>query len=119
MRWSDTTDMLAATCDGSLHAWYYPDAFYVDPDLAPRTKLVKHAGQGVDFGKSPRIVAFDGARCTVRRVDGARIACSVSAHAGSYKHVLANQWDRAIVFAVSSRMTRCLPRGDGRGEQGT
>ena len=112
VRWSDTTDMLAATCDGSLHAWYYPDAFYVDPDLAPRTKLVKHAGQGVDFGKSPRIVAFDGARCTVRRVDGARIACSVSAHAPVlYRHVLANQWDRAIRlcrFVKDDSMWACL-----------
>ena len=59
-------DMLAAMCDGTLHAWYYPDAFYVDPDLAPRTKLVKHAGKPASTLASPRASSRStarGARC--------------------------------------------------------
>ena len=48
----------------------------------------------------------------MRRVDGARIACSVSAHAPVlYKHVLANQWDRAIRlcrFVKDDSMWACL-----------
>ena len=40
-RWSASSDMLAATADEKLAVWYYPDAAFVDGDLAARTKLVR------------------------------------------------------------------------------
>ena len=108
VRWSDTTDMLAAVVDGRLQVWYYPNAVYVDADLAPRTKLMRDG----DLGKSAKIVSFDGARCTVRRMDGARISCSVSAHVPVlYRHVLSGQWDAAIRlcrFVKDDSMWACL-----------
>mmetsp|Transcript_45447 Transcript_45447/g.72922 ORF Transcript_45447/g.72922 Transcript_45447/m.72922 type:complete len:761 (-) Transcript_45447:178-2460(-) len=93
VQWNDTTDMLAAMIDQRLVVWYYPNVVYVDRDLLPVTKHVKDGG----FGKAPQLTYFNGARCTVRRIDGALISASVSAHVPLlYQHVLSNQWDRAI-----------------------
>lgn len=107
-RWSASSDMLAATADEKLAVWYYPDAAFVDRDLAARTKLVREG----DFGKASRLTYFDGKRAAVRRVDGAVIHVGVSAHVPTlYQHVLANQWDRAIRlcrFVKDDAMWSCL-----------
>lgn len=107
-RWNDTTDMLAAMIDQRLVVWYYPNVVYADKDLTAATKLTKDGG----FGKVPQLTYFNGARCTVRRIDGALIAASASAHVPLlYQHVLSNQWDRAIRlcrFARDNALWACL-----------
>eukprot|EP00227_Mantoniella_beaufortii_P020105 CAMPEP_0197575096 /NCGR_PEP_ID=MMETSP1326-20131121/609_1 /TAXON_ID=1155430 /ORGANISM="Genus nov. species nov., Strain RCC2288" /LENGTH=759 /DNA_ID=CAMNT_0043137801 /DNA_START=154 /DNA_END=2433 /DNA_ORIENTATION=+ len=107
-RWNDTTDMLAAMVDQRLVVWYYPNVVYVDKDLTALTKFVKDGG----FGKVPQLTYFNGARCTVRRIDGARIAASASPHIPLlYEHMLSNQWDKAIRmcrFVKDNSLWACL-----------
>ena len=108
VRWNDTTDMLAAMIDQRLVVWYYPNVVYVDKDLTAKTKMTKDSG----FGKVPQLTYFNGARCTVRRIDGALITASASSHVPTlYQHVLGNQWDRAIRlcrFVKDESLWSCL-----------
>ena len=63
----------------------------------------------------PQLTYFNGARCTVRRIDGALIAASASAHVPLlYQHVLSNQWDKAIRlcrFVKDTALWACLVGG--------
>ncbi len=39
--WNDEIDMIAAMSDGKFVVWYYPNAVFVDEDIAPMTKFEK------------------------------------------------------------------------------
>lgn len=39
--WNDEFDMLSAMADGKFVVWYYPNAVFVDEDIASLTKLEK------------------------------------------------------------------------------
>merc|ERR1719181_2640747 len=73
--WNDKADMLCAIADGRFICWYYPNVASIDRDLLPLTTVTQDASE---FGKVPHIVAFYGARATVRRADGALLTASVS-----------------------------------------
>lgn len=39
--WNDEIDMIAAMSDGKFVVWYYPNAVFVDEDVAAMTKFEK------------------------------------------------------------------------------
>ncbi len=41
--WNDEMDMIAAIADGKCIVWYYPDAIFIDEDIAHLTKYQKDA----------------------------------------------------------------------------
>ncbi|KAL2911875.1 hypothetical protein HK105_208658 [Polyrhizophydium stewartii] len=47
--WNDETDMLFAIADGKFTIWYYPNAVFVDEDIAPLTRVERDARFGVQF----------------------------------------------------------------------
>jgi intraflagellar transport protein 80 len=37
--WNDEIDMIAAMADGKFVVWYYPNAIFIDQDIAPFTRF--------------------------------------------------------------------------------
>lgn len=73
--WNDKADMLCAIADSRFICWYYPNVASIDRDLLPQTMAIQDA---TEFGKVPQLLAFHGARATVRRADGALLTAQIS-----------------------------------------
>ncbi|KAJ3314721.1 Intraflagellar transport protein 80 [Boothiomyces sp. JEL0838] len=93
--WNDETDLLIAIMDGKLTLWYYPNAIFVDDDIAP---LARQEKDGSAYGKNAQFVSFIGSNCTLRRADGALLAVSgVTPFAGLLQEFAKKkQWEEAI-----------------------
>ena len=107
---TDDCDMLCAVADSKLVVWHYPNAVYVDRDLVSYTK---HAQDGQEYGRLPKIVNFSSTRCTVRRTDGALSTVMVSPHPSLLQKQVAQgmKWDRAVRlcrFANDEKLWGCL-----------
>merc|ERR1711907_596194 len=107
--WHTKTGMLAASMDGQLCTWYYPNVVYVDTDLITKTRCLK---DGASFGKNPQLVKFDDTHITIRRSDGALISTSVSPFPHLlYEYMQAAQWDAATKlcrFVKDQKIWACL-----------
>ena len=92
--WSDSSECLIALSDGKLVMWYYPRVVFVDRELLPQTILELDAPE---FKKMPRLMNFNGARVTCRRMDGAKITKHISPYPQMlYGFVRKKQWEVAI-----------------------
>eukprot|EP00842_Homolaphlyctis_polyrhiza_P004118 jgi/Hompol1/4707/HPOL_002297-RA len=93
--WNDETDMLLAIMDGKLAVWYYPNAVFVDEDIAPLTRLER---DGSSIGKNSQCLSFVGTHCTLRRADGAIVTMSnISPLPGMLQEFARKkQWEEAI-----------------------
>eukprot|EP00656_Telonema_subtile_P024080 TRINITY_DN258_c0_g1_i1.p1 TRINITY_DN258_c0_g1~~TRINITY_DN258_c0_g1_i1.p1 ORF type:complete len:716 (+),score=148.95 TRINITY_DN258_c0_g1_i1:176-2323(+) len=107
--WHTKTGMLAASMDGQLCTWYYPNVVYVDTDLLNKTRCVK---DGANLGKNPQLVHFSDTHITIRRSDGALVSSSVSPFPSLlYEYVQAAEWDAATKlsrFVKDQRIWACL-----------
>jgi len=92
--WCGAADALLACADGRRVIWHCPAAIYVDRDLCERAKEESPAPA---LGRIPRIVSFTGARCVVRRGDGAIVHESVDVNTPLlYGLVRAARWEHAV-----------------------
>ncbi|KAJ2996367.1 Intraflagellar transport protein 80 [Globomyces sp. JEL0801] len=93
--WNDEADLLVAIMDGKLVIWYYPNAVFVDDDVAP---LVRNERDGSIYGKNAQFVSFIGTNCTLRRADGALMSVSnISPFAAMLQEFSRKkQWEEAI-----------------------
>eukprot|EP00658_Telonema_sp_P-2_P035034 TRINITY_DN2552_c0_g1_i4.p1 TRINITY_DN2552_c0_g1~~TRINITY_DN2552_c0_g1_i4.p1 ORF type:complete len:329 (+),score=133.64 TRINITY_DN2552_c0_g1_i4:46-987(+) len=107
--WHTKTGMLAASMDGQLCTWYYPNVVYVDTDLITQTRCLK---DGTSLGKNPQLVQFADTHITVRRSDGALVCSSVSPFPSLlYEYTQAAQWDAATKlcrFVKDHKIWACL-----------
>ncbi|CAB1104304.1 unnamed protein product [Ectocarpus sp. CCAP 1310/34] len=92
--WNDKGDILTAIADGRLITWYYPNAVAIDRDLLG---LASTSRDAADFGKSPRVISFYGAKVMVRRADGALLSAAVAPYpAMLYASVRGQRWEEAV-----------------------
>ncbi|KAI8926289.1 WD40-repeat-containing domain protein [Entophlyctis helioformis] len=93
--WNDETDMLFAIMDAKFAVWYYPNAVFVDEDIAPLTRLERDASS---LGKNAQCLSFVGTHCTLRRADGAIVTMSnISPLPGMLQEFARRkQWEEAI-----------------------
>jgi intraflagellar transport protein 80 len=92
--WHDTSNMLAAVADDKLLVWHCPAAAFIDPDLLPATRVMRD--DAAELGKGAQVVVFTGARCLLKRRDGAQVALAVAPYPASlHELVRTGQWDGA------------------------
>eukprot|EP00928_Gymnodinium_smaydae_P032421 TRINITY_DN23485_c0_g1_i1.p1 TRINITY_DN23485_c0_g1~~TRINITY_DN23485_c0_g1_i1.p1 ORF type:complete len:759 (-),score=120.02 TRINITY_DN23485_c0_g1_i1:147-2423(-) len=92
--WNDSTDMLIALIDDTLHIYIYPFVCFVDKDLLPKTLQTKAC---TDAGKYAQIVAFYGSNCILRKADGAELATVTIPYPQlMYQHFEKGQWEQAV-----------------------
>ncbi|XXQ38186.1 WD domain, G-beta repeat [Plasmodiophora brassicae] len=96
VQWNTDNDSLAAVIDTRLRVWHYPNVIFVDRDLVEQTTETIEEG----FGRHSELVEFTGARCTVRRRDGALVAVSASPYpAMLFAMTTTGQWATATRLA--------------------
>ncbi|CAN0397189.1 unnamed protein product, partial [Ectocarpus sp. 8 AP-2014] len=99
--WNDKGDILTAIADGRLITWYYPNAVAIDRDLLA---LASTSRDAAEFGKSPRVISFYGAKVMVRRADGALLSAAVAPYpAMLYASVWGQRWEEAVRLCRRSR----------------
>jgi intraflagellar transport protein 80 len=93
----DTSDTLVALADGNMVSWIYPQAFFLDADLAHAAKVTAEASVAASFGLLPQILSFTGGRVAVRRGDGAVLHATVATFPPLlYECVQAGKWENAV-----------------------
>ena len=101
--WNDETETLFALTDGKFVVWYYPNAIFVDEDIAPMTRLDRDA---THIGKNAQCVSFVGTHCVLRRSDGAMVNMGdISPLPGMLQEFdKKKQWEEAIRLCRHMKM---------------
>ncbi|KAJ3393213.1 Intraflagellar transport protein 80 [Lobulomyces angularis] len=108
--WNDEIDIIAAMVDGKFTVWYYPNAVFIDQDIAHLTKIER---DGSTFGRDAQFVSFSGTQCTLRKSDGSLVTVSFISPFPSLLHeqTKKKQWEDAIRlcrYAKMNELWACL-----------